>query len=471
MNPNISASRIDTFDGLCVGALLLSFALVGLLPFAPSKYADIYFHTEAKTLANIVRGRVPYDQIVITHAPGPDLYYAVPYLLVSPTSSDEVYWRTAVAWNAFWMLGAILLIRRTGELLGDAGTGRIAAILALGVPCAVYYAFGIAAETPAYVATVVFTYGWVRWRTQPTGRFLSPAGILAFGGLVALFLCRPNALVLAGLAGVCGAILWRTRRSASRTADLRFALIAIAAGLAVVMVVSVALKQLPGRRGVALQASNFREVFFHGSFQFRSEPWDWRFWGKATRQGSVDYQYFREIHDTLVRQASATGTQVTQLELNWVLHDMVQHPGKRLQMIAVRLAALNVWIVNSTRPADFRFGPIVGWPAYLSFHLILNGLLLFPLGVSVWFVATNRSNLLSYWPLWGLWVVLLIFHAIVYAEPRYMLPGQPGLTIMAASMISRKLRATGQLRFRKERRAVVGVSLRVDEANSSISKP
>ena len=83
------------------------------------------------------------------------MYYALPYLFVSPESPKEVYWRSAVAWNAFWMLIAILLIRRTGNLLGRSLAGKMAAGLSLILPFATYYSFGIASETPAYVAAVV----------------------------------------------------------------------------------------------------------------------------------------------------------------------------------------------------------------------------------------------------------------------------------------------------------------------------
>ena len=49
-------TRFDRFDWICVATLLFSFVLVSRLPFAPSKYSDIYFHYEAKQLARVIQG-------------------------------------------------------------------------------------------------------------------------------------------------------------------------------------------------------------------------------------------------------------------------------------------------------------------------------------------------------------------------------------------------------------------------------
>ena len=220
-------SGFDWFDGICVVALLLSFVFISRLPFGPSKYSDGYFHEEAKQVARVIRGIDPWRDIQIARAPGPVLYYAAPYLLVPTDSRDETYWRFGVAWNALWMLVAVLLIRRTGDLLAGDRAGKIAAALCLILPFGAYYSFGISAETPACVASAVFAYGWARWRMSQSSRLLDRASLIALAGLIGLLFCRPNALIVVGIAAVCGFNLWK-RHPGCRLAEARFAVLCVA---------------------------------------------------------------------------------------------------------------------------------------------------------------------------------------------------------------------------------------------------
>ncbi|HVB57117.1 MAG TPA: hypothetical protein VNE63_11895 [Candidatus Acidoferrales bacterium] len=432
--------NLDKFDWICILALLVSFIVVGHLPAAPSKYGDLYFHEEAKTLASVLQGNASWKEIAIARAPGPVLYYALPYTLVPHDAPDAVFWDAALAWNILWMAIAILLIRRTGVLLGGAAAGKAAAALSLVMPFAVYYSFGIAAETPAYIAAVFFGYGWALWRNDRTQTFFSSGVLLALLGLGALILCRPNALVIVGVAAACGMAAW-LHRSERGTADAAFAMLCIAASLATVAIESVSLKHLPQNGGVEMQSSNFSDVVFEGSFQFRSEPWDWRFWGKATRSGSVDYRNWVEARRELLEQSASTGKSMAELEMQWTLRDIVQHPLERLKMFAVRALQLNIWIENSKNPSAFQIGPFRGWSVYLVFHVLLNAIAVLSVFASIWFLAFHRDQFLAYWPVWGLWAGLLLFHAFTYAEPRYMLPGEPGMAILAGCALGGRIKS------------------------------
>jgi hypothetical protein len=429
---------IDKFDLFCIVALLLSFLVISRLPAAPSKYGDMYFHQEAQTLARSFYGVYSWKQVTVVRAPGPVIYYAVPYLFVRPDAPEENYWRAALIWNALWMAVAILLIRRTASLLLNPVAGKFAAIMALMVPFAVYYSFGVAAETPTYVSAVFFLYGWARWRNDPKYRFSSGA-FMAMGGLFAMTLFRPNVLVVLGITALCGAARW-LRHSKRGIADAKFALLCIATGVATAILISVLVKNLPANRGANnMQDTNLSEVLLFGSFQFRSEPWDWRFWGKATRDGSLDYQNWVETQRDLLRTCVSTGEPISRLQMRWVVGDIIHHPLKRLQMFAVRVLALNVWIANSTQPANFHLGPLKGRFTYYLFHIVLNAIALLPLFISVWYLKKYSATFFGYWPLWGIWAALLLFHAFTYAEPRYMLAGQPGLAIMAGCALSESL--------------------------------
>jgi hypothetical protein len=407
----------DAFDFLCSAALLLSFVLMSFMPIAPSKYGDIYFYEEAKNLSSAIRGEASWSEIAIPRAPGPALYYGLPYLLVRPGSPDHNYWRIAVGWNALWMVVAILLIRRAGATLGSANTGKSAAVVALMLPLAVYYSFGIAAETPGYVAAAMFVYGWAKWRSSLSPLLFSRGPLISMAGLVALLLCRPNAIVILGIAALCGLILWG-RRSTRETADRRFAVLCMSTGIACVLLTSVALKYMPGKRGVNPQASNFTYVMIQGSFQFRTEPRNWSSWDKRSRAGSVDYQNWANTEAALATKSKETGIPSFRLQSDWLKDDIISHPWTHLKMSAVRLLAMNIWIVNSTQSDHFRVGSLHGLRAYLLFHAFVNALAVLPVLGSIWFLVGYRKHLASYWPLWGLWLGLLLFHALVYAEPR-----------------------------------------------------
>jgi 4-amino-4-deoxy-L-arabinose transferase-like glycosyltransferase len=420
---------IDAFDCVCAAGILLSFILMSFAPAAPSRFGDLYFHVEAQDLAHAVRGTGSWSEVTFIRAPAPVVYYAVPYLFVPGGSPDKTYWQAAVVWNAFWMLIAVLLVRRATTLLANAAAGKIAALLCLLAPFAVYYSFGVAAEAPAYVAATVFAYGWALWRTSDTARLYSRGTLIAWIGLVALILCRPNAVVVLGIAAVCAYVEWFYRAQHERN-HARFAVVCTLVVLAGVSLITISFKRLPSNRGLNEQAANFSDVLFFGSFQFRSEPWDWRFWGKSTRSGSVDYQNWVDARQALAEESARSGQTISSLETKWTLSDGLHHPVKRLQMFGVRVLALNVWIANSATPDGFRVGWFRGRWAYFLAHVFLNGFALLPLFASLCFLVWNRARFFSFWPLWGIWVGLLLFHALTYAEPRYMLPALPGLAIM-----------------------------------------
>ncbi|MFN0119928.1 MAG: hypothetical protein ACKV2V_05445, partial [Blastocatellia bacterium] len=69
------------------------------------------------------------------------------------------------------------------------------------------------------------------------------------------------------------------------------------------------------------------------------------------------------------------------------------------------------------------------WLYYLL-HAIINATNLVTLLSAILYFPWRRDAAL--WPLWSVWLGLIVFHALVYAEPRYMFPAQPVLAIAAA---------------------------------------
>ena len=415
--------RLDRFDLCLILLVVISYVVVSKLPFAPQKFGDGVFHNEARSAALAVRGTEPWTKVKISRAPGPVLYYAVPYLLLPSGSSDESYWRAAFVWSVLWMSAATLLLRRAAAIKFGSDGGKLAALLTLILPLNVYYSYGIVAEPPAYAAVTLVTYGWARWSTSDN-RFtlFNAGGLLTLIGLVVLLFCRPNAILLPPIGIVVAVLNRKNRREAA------FALQVALAGLVVFVLAFLALAQLPG----GWQSGNFSHVLFHGRFQYRTEPWDWRFWDDTTRQGSADHALFRSEEAEIILAHNQTGTPISQLKRSWSINDAIDHPDLTLQMALIRVLSLNIALVNSKTPDEFKIGPLQGRPGYLLFHVALNFTYLVMLLSALSFVYQRRATIASYWVLWAPWAALLLFHALTYAEPRYMFPGQPGLLIMAA---------------------------------------
>lgn len=422
----MKAVQQKSFTGPIILLTMICFLIVGLLPFAPTPLGDVNFHQEAKTLSLSLRGGSSWSDLRISHAPGPALYYAIPYLFVPAGASEHTYWVAACIWNFFCTTLATLLVYFTARLLGGERAGRIAAILVLIAPFGIYYSFGVAAETPAFLGAAIFAYGWARYRThRAAGAFTSCSG------LILLVLNRPNTLPVAAVALLIAAIGWSSKSAIFRV-ESRLALRCALFTLGAVVVASALLALQKGNEGLRVQTTNVYDILLQGSYQFRTEPWDWRNWGKNTRVGSLDYQDWSEQRDKLLKQSLDSGVHFRDVERAWVVADVLAHPMLHLRATAVRVLSQNVATVNSVHPDSFGIGPFRGRWVFFGFHGLLNLIGLLPLAGSLWFFAQRRREILSYWALWSPWLALFAFHALVYAEPRYLLPGRPLLCIMSA---------------------------------------
>ena len=428
--------RLDRFDWLFLAVLLIEFAGVSLLPFAAKPFGDLNFYAEAKTLAGAIRGGAPWSEVAVTRGPGPVVYYTIPFLAVPPGSGDQVYWWAGFAWNVWWMAVALLCLRRAAAALGGRVAGIAAGALVLASPFSVYYSFGISAETPAYLGAAVLAYGWASG-AMSRDRSSSHGDVpwLAAVGLSLLLLSRPNAALILPLLGLNAWLLWRNP-SAQARGDARGLWWTMILAFAVTLVAAAAVRAAARAPAGSPQLDNLSQVMFQGRFQYRTEPFDWRYWDNETRRGSADHSAWLWTRDSLTRKASTTRTPVSALRWRWVWTDLRDHPGVTIQSAAVRFLTLNLAFVNSTSPDAFRLGPISGYLSYWAFHLAVNLSWLAILALCVLHALRHPGTLSSYSPLWGPWVALLVFHLFTYAEPRYLFPGQPGLVVMATAMLS-----------------------------------
>src|SRR5688572_22847897 len=155
--------KLDSFDLIVIFLTTAMYVVVISLPFRVQSLGDLDFFLETRSLANYIKGYEPLANVGITKAPGPVVFFLIPYLLVPFGSSDHAYWLAGVFWTSAFMLFATLLLRRAGRYMLDDLSGKIACILSLLFPLHLYYTFGITAESLAYIGTIVMLYGWARW--------------------------------------------------------------------------------------------------------------------------------------------------------------------------------------------------------------------------------------------------------------------------------------------------------------------
>jgi hypothetical protein len=429
------AGRDPAADLLLLALLAAACVLLLHAPFSPNRLGDLDFYQEARGLAGALRSGQGWEQVAISKAPGPVLFYALPFLALAPDASDARAWLAAVLASMGGTALAILLLRRTAARLAGRWAGRWTGLLALALPLPVYYSLGVLAEPPAFLGTALLLWGWVNLRAEgAAGRVTAVSGAWAAAGLCLLVLCRPNAVLVLPLALLAALRLgWRRRADAEAPVRRRLAVATatlVAAVLAVLVGVHVLLPRLPGRRAGLRQGAYLGYVLLQGRFQYRHEPWNWTYWDQD-RAGTPDYDQWLATQRALEAEAAAAGLSVDRLRRRWVLRDTVGHPWLTLRMAAVRALTLHLLVVHSARPEAFALGPLPGALVYALAHVLVNGLFWGILGCACFGLWQRRAELAALWPLPAVWLALFLFSAFTYAEPRYLFPAQPCVLVLA----------------------------------------
>jgi hypothetical protein len=415
--------------------------IVALLttPLRPKPFGDRWFHEDAALLVAALQGDANWSTVQIRHAPGPVLYYAAAYLLASRVASqpsEQAQYTAGVSLNVLALLASLVLIWRAASLVAGPAAGAAAVYLLALNPLGPYYAWGILAEPPAYLGAALAIYGWARL-SSTKHRNLSGGAALAVLGCAGLVACRPNAALLVILIAVVALVprLWPTDRGYK----IRKTTLVVAGLTAVLLALVFQLVKL-GRSGSSNQTGTLAWVALHGSFQLRNEPFDWRYWDDKFRVGSADYGAWERTNGSIVNEAKRRGMDAGYLRLRWVAADFLSRPLLRLRMALLRVFYLHVWSAHSSSPANFRLGPLRGSVGFYVTHGILN--------VSFWIATVLllvwcwkcRRRLGEQWGVWAPWLSLVIFSSLVYAEPRYLYPSQPGVYVGAALLLDSWLR-------------------------------
>lgn len=443
--PRFTFARIDFLILLISGLMTLGAAS---LPFKAKPFGDITFHAEAKNLALFLKGALPYQDVVITKAPGPVIFYTPAYMLARANADDDRLWIHGVVFTAILLGISLLLVYRAAAKLFSKEVGLLALLLAFAFPIHCYYSLGILAEAPAFFSTALALYGWSVASKEPQ-RLNGWAWLTT--GVWLLVLNRPNAMLLP-LVGLCTlAFAWFGNRQFLREYGARMFVSMSAVLLLGFGSLQLAKTVTQGKADMD-QGRYFYYVAHQGRFEFREEPADFRFWDNSMRADSKDYQNWEKSRRAISDEAVRAGVPPNDLFRKFLIEDAVAHPFLFARQFFVKCLYGNLYFVNSVRPEKFALGPFQGKSGYWALMLLINLANIGIIAGAVVFIVREKHRM-QYWLLWGSILALLLFHGITYMEPRYIFPSRPALYLMSAAglyrsaIVRRAVAAVGRLVF------------------------
>ena len=426
---DFSTKRINVFI-VSVSTVLMLF--VSTLPFKANKFGDMNFHIESKNVALFLKGKVDFDKVVITKAPGPILFYTPAYLLAPADATDDQLWLYAVIFLSIITTLGLLIIFRVGCLFFSKEVGLLAVLLFFIFPIHCYYSFGILAEIPAFFSLTLAIFGWTLAFKEPHEK----RGWLVLNfGMWLLIMNRPNAMLLLGILFVVVVYSYFKNKSFFENYRKKLALTFL-----IVTALSVGGLQLAKRTTLNKSGENQETLFYfvahQGRFQFREEPLDFRFWDNNNRSDSKDYQNWVKSREELATEMTKTNRSFNGVYSHFLVHDIITHPFWSTRQFFVKCLYGNLNIISKVHPDEFKLGPFRGAIGYWSFLFILNSInILVLMGVTLFLV--KEKNLIKYWVFWGITLSLLVFHGLTYMEPRYIFPSKVALYLMGAAGLYR----------------------------------
>jgi hypothetical protein len=402
------------------------------LPFKTKPFGDITFHEEAKNMALYLKGHLPDEKVMITKAPGPVIFYTIPYLLAPWDATDNQLWVYGAGFTGLIIMFSMFLIFKTAKTFFCKEIGILSLILFFIFPIHYYYSLGIIGEVPAFFSFAVALYGWSKAYFNPKSK---TGWLYIIVGFLFLILNRPNAMLLFGVVALVLAYAWfRNKAFIAQYAKpmiLSFAIIGIL-GFGTLQTA----KYITNKGGSDSQDNLFYFVAHIGRFQFREEPADFRFWDDSQRADSKDYQDWKKSGRELSATMAKTGKSYKQVYKEFLINDAIEHPWLFTRQFFVKCFFGNVYLINSITPENFKLGPVKG-PAAFTFLISLINIVNVLIVVGIFIFLFTEENLLRFWPFWSIIAALLIFHCLTYMEPRYLFPSKAALYVLSAAGLYR----------------------------------
>jgi hypothetical protein len=397
-----------------VNMVILSICSVIIL-FAPVKtkqFGDDTFHLEAKALVKFFRGESSINEVYITKAPGPTIWYSIPYFFVPSASVEIIYWNAGVIWNFFMMGGCtLLLIIFIYKYLNPIVAWIFLIVLYL-IPVHLYYGMGILAEPIAFCGISVFTAGVIGLFTSSKTRW---SILFLTIGLILLLTSRPNSLLVFLFSPLLFVYLYKVKKY--RLSDLKNQFVAYFIAFGIFFCILFSVKQLPTYNKDNAQESYLFYVMHHGRFQFKTEKFDWRFWDPLTRPDSKDFQLWEQSSKELDEKVAREKKPFNDVYIEWLIKDTFENPGNFLLQSMVRFAFGNYLQISSINLDDNKVIKFGLYAVNLVNILILIGALL----GFVKLYKMNKTWAFLYVPV----ISLLVFHMFIYMEQRYLFPLRP----------------------------------------------
>ena len=399
------------------------------LPFKAKPFGDTNsFFDESKNLAFYLKGEIGFENVTLTKAPAPVFIYTPVFLLTSDNPSDNDLWYRGVAINFILITISLMLIYRAAISFFGKKIGLIAFFLFFLFPIHFYYVFGITAEVPAFFASAIIVYSWSKIYSNS----IKISNWILFGfGLWLLIMCRPNTLLILVLGFLV--LLYSNLKSRDFYNEFGRKLFLTITLCGVVCFSTLQLAKLfnSGKK-VNNQEWLFYYVAHQGRYQFREEPLDFRFWDDSQRPDSKDYINWKVKAEDLEKIQQNTGKSTTDVYREYLIDDVIENPFITIRQFFVKSFFGQVYIVNSITPQKFHIGPFSGPLFYWLFLFVVNFInILIVVGLFMFLFKTK--NLIKYWPLWSILLALIIFHGMMYMEPRYMYPARPAIFILGAA--------------------------------------
>ena len=418
-----------------IGIILISslMMLVVLnLPFKAKPFGDDTFHIEAKNMARYIKGDVGYDKVTITKAPGPILFYTIPYIIAPSSATDNQLWVYATVFTFLIVTISLLLIFSIGSSFFSKEVGLLVVLLFFIFPIHCYYSLGILAEVPAFFSLTVALHGWsIAFRNPNRVK----GWILLILGLWFLILNRPNTMLILGLGFLIIAYSFFKRKEFFKQYGKKLVLLFFAVGLLVFGVLQLA-KVITRTKSNQNQEGLFYSVAHQGRFQFREEPTDFRYWESDIRPDSKDYQNWGKSISYLDAIKIETNGSSSEIYKEFLINDALEHPFLFTRQFFIKCFYGHVYFINSVKPEKFHLGPIHGTIAYWFIILLINCINI-TLIFGAFLFLFKEKNLINYWPFWAIILALLLFHGLTYMEPRYMFPSRVALYLMSAAGLYR----------------------------------
>lgn len=419
---------------LIIGLSVLMMVAVLNLPFKAKPFGDNDIHRESKNAALYLKGKVGYDQLIISKAPGTIVYFAIPYLLAPSNATDDQLWYYGVFFNFLIVTLSLLMIYKSATNLFSKEVGLFSVLLMVVFPIHCYYALSIIGETAAFFSFCLAIYGWSKVQQNSDKKL---GWILMVLGISFMILNRPNTLLILPIGFLFLGYFYFKRKEFFLKYGKKIVFSLLISGVIGFASLETA-KAITGTKYHYTQQGALNYVLLQGRYQFRNEPTDFRFWDHTQRADSKDYKDWKKKFGELENLSKNNNIPLNDVYKSFIVNDFINNPFISVRQFFVKLFYGQVYIINSIKPQEFKLGIFQGSLAYWTLILVINSInVLITIGVFI-FLFTSKSKS-YYWLFWSIIISLLLFHGLSYMEPRYMFPAKPAFFILGAVGLYRLL--------------------------------